>query len=146
MCIRDRISLAGSAEQIAAFFKHPNQPVVISNACISGTSALLFARRMILSGRYDHAIVSGADLITRFVLAGFESFLALSPEPCRPFDRRRKGINLGEAAATVVLTKKEAAPGDIAISGGAVSNDANHISGPSRTGEELAIAIRKALD
>ncbi|HRH66643.1 MAG TPA: beta-ketoacyl synthase N-terminal-like domain-containing protein [Bacteroidia bacterium] len=140
------IALTASAKKIAKWFGHPNAPVVVSNACISGLAALLVAKRLIQIGKADHAIVAGADLITRFVQSGFESFQALSPEVCKPFDKHRRGINLGEAAATIVLSVN---PGSyqpaVCISGGSVSNDANHISGPSRTGEELALAIRKAL-
>jgi len=72
----------------------------------------------------------------------------MSAERCKPFDNKRKGVNLGEAAATVVLTTTpeigKAIP--IEIFGGALSNDANHISGPSRTGEELAAAVNAALN
>ena len=65
--------------------------------------------------------------------------------PCRPFDAARDGINLGEGAGTVILTSNKAYSSGVKAAGGSVSNDANHISGPSRTGEELYIAIRKAL-
>lgn len=144
--IQDAISLPLTAQRIASKLGHPNQPLVISNACISGHTALIVARRLLLSGKYKHAVVAGADLITRFVLSGFESFQAISAGPCKPFDADRTGINLGEAASTIVLSRVEQAKvGDITLSGGAISNDANHISGPSRTGEELAWAIARAL-
>lgn len=138
------ISLAGSASKIAKHFGSPNQPLVISNACISGLTALLTGKRMISSGRFDQVVVTGADIITSFILSGFQSFQAISAEPCRPFDAARKGINLGEAAATVVLSS-DPTHARARLSGGAVTNDANHISGPSRTGEELALAIRQAI-
>lgn len=140
------IALTTSARKIADWFGHQGTPVIISNACISGLAALLVAKRLIQAGKADHAVVAGADIITRFVQSGFESFQALSPGICMPFDKDRKGINLGEAAATIVLSNK---PGNInpsvCIAGGSISNDANHLSGPSRTGEELALAIQKAL-
>ncbi|MEO7522825.1 MAG: beta-ketoacyl synthase, partial [Ferruginibacter sp.] len=78
-------------------------------------------------------------------LSGFQSFQAISQKPCKPFDAARDGINLGEAGATVVLSCNEKYSGEIKIAGGSTSNDANHISGPSRTGEELFIAIKKAM-
>ncbi|MBK7572670.1 MAG: hypothetical protein IPI10_13980 [Bacteroidetes bacterium] len=76
--LRNRISLSTSAQKISDYFGHRNKPVVVSNACISGLSGLLFAKRMIQSGQYDNAIVTGSDLITRFVFSGFDSFKALS--------------------------------------------------------------------
>jgi 3-oxoacyl-[acyl-carrier-protein] synthase-1 len=115
---------------------------VVSNACISGVAAMLLARRLITSGRYRHAIVVGADLVSRFIVSGFQSFLSLSDEPCRPFDAARKGLTLGEAASTMVFTAR---PGDVCLLRGASSNDANHISGPSRTGEGLYQAIIRTL-
>ena len=66
------------------------------------------------------------------------------PKPCKPFDAERDGISLGEAAATVILSADQM-PGALVLAGGSVSNDANHISGPSRTGEELWLAISRAL-
>jgi 3-oxoacyl-[acyl-carrier-protein] synthase-1 len=91
-------------------------------------------------------VVAGADLITQFVLSGFQSFHAVSDTPCKPFDAGRNGITLGEAAATIVLsTVKPPSKDSIQLSGGAVSNDANHISGPSRTGQELHHAIEAAV-
>lgn len=139
------IGLAGSASKIAAHFQSSNQPLVISNACISGLTALLTGMRMITSGKYDKAIVTGADIISSFILSGFQSFQAISAAPCRPFDAARKGINLGEAAATIVLSA-DPTNAKARLAGGAVTNDANHISGPSRTGEELALAIRQAMN
>jgi 3-oxoacyl-[acyl-carrier-protein] synthase-1 len=107
--------------------------------------AVLTGMRLIQSGQYDHAVVAGADVISKFVLSGFQSFQAVSLLPCRPFDAARDGINLGEGAGTIILTSNKNYSSGVNAAGGSVSNDANHISGPSRTGEELYIAIRKAL-
>jgi len=140
----ERISLNSSADLIAGRLGIVSEPLVVSHACISGLLAMITGMRLIQSGRYDNLVISGADLISSFIYSGFRSFQAISPTPCKPFDARRDGISLGEAAATVILssTKK---PGAILLSGGSVSNDANHISGPSRTGEELCLAISGAL-
>jgi 3-oxoacyl-[acyl-carrier-protein] synthase I len=143
--LKDRIALHTSAKIIASHFQHKNIPVVISNACISGLTALLTGKRLIESGQYKHAIVAGADLISGFVLSGFQSFQALSDKPCKPFDANRNGINLGEAAAAIILSCNKNSNTQVQLTGGAVSNDANHISGPSRSGQELCIAINKAL-
>ncbi len=141
------LRLYDTAAKVGAFFGAKNNPLVISNACISGLLAILIGQRLIRSGQYDHAVVTGADVFTPFVLSGFQSFQAVSDEPCRPFDAARKGVTLGEAAGTVILTKDTTLlAGTVTRLGeGASSNDANHISGPSRTGEELAGAIRKAV-
>jgi 3-oxoacyl-[acyl-carrier-protein] synthase-1 len=117
---------------------------VISHACISGLLAMITGMRLIQSGVYDQVIITGADLITSFIFSGFRSFQAISPKPCRPFDAARDGISLGEAAATVILSTNKN-PGDFILAGGSVSNDANHISGPSRTGEELWLAISRSM-
>jgi 3-oxoacyl-[acyl-carrier-protein] synthase-1 len=141
-----RIALHTSAKLVADHFHFANEPVVVSNACISGLLALLTAKRLIESGQYENAVVAGADVISKFVLTGFQSFQAVSDKPCKPFDKNRSGINLGEAAGTVILTSNEKYVKDrIKLTGGSISNDANHISGPSRTGEELYQAIRNAL-
>lgn len=138
------LSLAASAAVVAARLGVVSEPVVVSHACISGLQGMITAMRLLQAGLYDHALVCGADLITRFILSGFQSFQAVSPEPCRPFDADRQGVTLGEAAAAMVLSS--AHPSGIRLAGGAVSNDANHISGPSRTGEELYMAIKRALN
>jgi 3-oxoacyl-[acyl-carrier-protein] synthase-1 len=140
-----RIALSTSARLVAEHFRFVQPPLVISNACISGVLAMLTGMRLIRSGRYDTAVVAGADLITKFVLSGFASFQAISAGPCRPFDRARDGINLGEGAGTVILSGSERYRGRLRLRGGSVSNDANHISGPSRTGEELAQAITRSM-
>jgi 3-oxoacyl-[acyl-carrier-protein] synthase-1 len=145
--VTGRLSLAASAQAVARYFGSLATPVVVSNACISGVAALLVAQRLLASGQYDAAVVAGADTVSQFVLAGFQAFQALSAGRCKPFSADRDGINLGEAAATMVLTARPPAGGAprIRLAGGAISNDANHISGPSRTGAELAQAIGQAL-
>jgi len=142
--LKKRISLPFSADIIARYFGFVNQPVVVSNACISGIMAIIAGKRLIQSGQYDHAVIAGADVISKFVLSGFQAFQAVSPQPCRPFDAGRDGITLGEGAATVILSN-QTVPDAIKVKGGAVSNDANHLSAPSRTGEELAQAINATL-
>lgn len=126
---------------------------IISNACISGVSAIVAARRMLLVGDYDMVIVVGADTQNRFITSGFASFKSLSPELCRPYDESRCGLNLGEAAGAMALTSMpvrwscglDGESGYVTIDGGAVSDDANHISGPSRTGDGLFFSMRNAM-
>lgn len=127
-----RALLGTSAEIIRRHFGNPNHAVVVSNACISGLSAQIVAMRSIEVGLCDTAIVIGCDVQSEFIISGFQCLHALSPDECRPFDKDRCGLNLGEAAATIVYGKE--GNGWAAMSG-AMCNDANHISGPSRTGE-----------
>lgn len=145
IALQEQISLPASAKLVAEYFGFINQPVVVSNACISGIMAIITGMRLIQSGQYDHAVIVGADVISKFVLSGFQSFQAISPMPCKPFDINRDGISLGEGAATIILSSIPQNKEDIKVISGAISNDANHISAPSRTGEELSQAITKTL-
>ena len=95
---------AESANRIASVLGIVSKPLVVCNACISGVAALVTAQRMLENGSYDTAIVVGCDVISHFVVSGFQSLKALSPEPCRPFDIERLGLNLGEATATMILS------------------------------------------
>lgn len=122
--------------------------LTVSNACTSGVVAIITAKRLLDAGLYDHAVVVGADVLSKFVVSGFQCLQAMSPEICRPFDAHRKGINLGEAAGVLLLSTTLMPPNykhEIVVGGGAITNDANHISGPSKTGEELALAVSKSL-
>lgn len=140
------LGLTVSAKKLTEHFGFKNKPVIVSHACISGTLAMVTAKRLLDAGKYKTIVVAGADIITKFILSGFQSFHAVSDELCKPFDAARKGINLGEAAATIVLSTEAPQAGEaIVLSGGSVSNDANHISGPSRTGEELFMAMSSAM-
>lgn len=134
----ERVLLGGSAQIVCDHFKNPNKPVVVSNACISGACAQLTAARLLEGGKYEYAVVIGADVQSKFIVSGFQSFKALSPEPCKPFDKNRQGLNVGEAAGSIIFKRKqknEIGNAEWVLCDGAIRNDANHISGPSRTGE-----------
>lgn len=122
-------------------------PIVVSLACASGTAALTAACSAIEQDHCDHALVIGVDVLSRFVLEGFASLYALDAGPCRPFDAGRAGTTLGEACAVVVATRdRDRMPELIGRwVAGAIAHDANHISGPSRTGEGLLRAVNGAL-
>ena len=143
--LKKRIALPTSAKLVSEYFGFSNRPVIISNACISGVLAIINGMRLLRTGQYEIAVIAGADVITKFILSGFESFQALSPQICKPFDRSRDGLNLGEGAATIILSTNKKYNQNIKVKGGSVSNDANHISGPSRTGKELAFAVEKSM-
>jgi 3-oxoacyl-[acyl-carrier-protein] synthase-1 len=144
---RDHIYLWHTAQVVAGYFHNPNTPVVISNACISGAAAQIAAMRELEVERGDYAVVTGVDLLSKFVVSGFQSLKALSTEICRPFDVARSGLNLGEAAATLIYKRAHADDKeDIVLLQGAIRNDANHISGPSKTGEGSFLALKAILE
>lgn len=144
--IEENISLADSAQRIASQLGIDSQPIVVCNACISGLSALILGNRLIDSGLYDAAIVCGCDTPRQFILSGFQSLKALSPEPCRPFDMERMGLNLGEAAATLILSKNPIQGNSWRMGNGFIRNDAFHISTPSKTADGLYLSLQRTLE
>lgn len=144
--IEENISLADSAQRIASQLGIDSQPIVVCNACISGLSALILGNRLIDSGLYDAAIVCGCDTPRQFILSGFQSLKALSPEPCRPFDMERMGLNLGEAAATLILSKNPIQGNSWRMGDGFIRNDAFHISTPSKTADGLYLSLQRTLE
>jgi 3-oxoacyl-[acyl-carrier-protein] synthase-1 len=119
----------------------------ISLACVSGLVAISQGAKLIQRGEVDAVYVVGVDALSEFVVSGFTALKALDPQGCRPFDAGRCGLSAGEAGAVIVLTRRDFAPDsriNIRAFGG--SNDANHLTGPSRDGSGLAQAIRVALD
>lgn len=144
--IEENISLADSAQRIANLLGIDAKPIVVCNACISGLSALILGNRLIDSGLYDAAIVCGCDTPRQFILSGFQSLKALSPEPCRPFDMERMGLNLGEAAATLILSKNPIQGNSWRMGDGFIRNDAFHISTPSKTADGLYLSLQRTLE
>lgn len=144
--IEENISLADSAQRIASQLGIDSKPIVVCNACISGLSALILGNRLIDSGLYDSAIVCGCDTPRQFILSGFQSLKALSPESCRPFDMERMGLNLGEAAATLILSKNPIQGNSWRMGDGFIRNDAFHISTPSKTADGLYLSLQRTLE
>lgn len=146
---KKRVYLWEMARVIGDYFQSPHRPLVVSNACISGVMGIILAKRLLETAAYENIIVCGVDILTEFVVSGFQSFKAVSPTIARPYDEARDGITLGEGCGTIILTNQKKntpdTPAPILLKGGAVSNDANHISGPSRTGDGLLLAIEKTL-
>ncbi|MBO4826909.1 MAG: 3-oxoacyl-ACP synthase [Prevotella sp.] len=160
--------LAESASRICQALGISTQPIVVCNACISGASAIILGMRLLEAKAYDYAIVCGADVLNTFILSGFQSLKALSPNECRPFDMERLGLNLGEAAATIVLGSKPPntqhptpyttpplwggregfGVGSNAwhIEAGAVRNDAYHISSPSKKGDGAYLSLFSVIE
>ncbi|SDJ75542.1 beta-ketoacyl synthase N-terminal-like domain-containing protein [Chryseobacterium jejuense] len=147
------VYLSQLAQKIADFFGFKTKPIVVSNACVSGVMAIAVAKNMIQAGKYKDAFVIAGDEISEFVISGFNSFQAIGSEPCKPYDKNRNGINIGEAAAAVYITNGHSDEETISqnekcrfkVLGDSAINDANHISGPSRTGDGLYGSIRNAM-
>jgi len=132
------------AKNIADFFGFKTTPIVISNACVSGILAVSVAKKLIQSEMFDNIFIVAGDEVSKFVLSGFNSFQAMSDLPCKPYSINRAGVSLGEATAAV-LVSSDKQNAKIKIIGESAINDANHISGPSRTGEGLFRSIENAL-
>lgn len=141
------VYLSNLAQKLADFFGFKTKPIVVSNACVSGVMAISVAKNMIQAGKYKDAFVIAGDEISEFVISGFNSFQAIGSEPCKPYDKNRNGINLGEAAAAMYITStpSETEKLRFKVLGDSAINDANHISGPSRTGDGLFASIQNAM-
>ena len=150
----DKLYLGNIAQRIATRLGIQLSPIVVCNACISGLAAMILASRLLVSKKYDYAVVCGADCPGRFIISGFQSLNAMSAFSCQPFDIERQGLNLGEAAATVVLgreiTTKSVNNGCRRqvwqIGHGYIKNDAYHISSPSKTAEGLYEALLETMN
>jgi len=144
----ERLYLWHTAGLLGSYFGFRNEPLVISDACISGVQAIITGARMIRAGLYDNVVINGTDIISEFVVSGFSTFKSLSQGPCLPFDKKRDGLSLGEGSGTIILTADPlyAADPKVIAGEGFSTNDANHISGPSRTGEGLWLAICRILN
>ena len=141
--VPDEVYPGIAARRVARWLGFTTTPLVACNACISGVAAIALAHRLLEAGCYDHAVVVGADVQNRFTVSGFQSLKAVSQEHCRPFDLERLGLNLGEAAATLVLQREiPSQSGTVAIEGCAVRNDAFHVSSPSKNGEGAYRALQ----
>lgn len=120
--------------------------MTISTACSSSAKVFASAARWIKFGLVDAVLVGGVDTLCLSVLSGFNSLELLSNKPCRPFDQRRDGISLGEAAGYAILCKEELAPNaGIAMLGYGESSDAYHMSHPHPEGKGAVLAIDQAL-
>lgn len=123
----------------------------INAACASSTIAVARAAAMIASGVTESVLVYAADLVSEFVFSGFSALQALSDEPCRPFDQKRKGLTLGEAGVALLLMSEECASrrGELPqayVAGWGVANDAHHVTAPARDGCGLILATHHALE
>ncbi len=124
--------------------------MVVSAACASSSAAIAQAAAMICSGERDCVLVVACDSVSEFVFSGFSSLMALDNNMARPFDRNRAGLSLGEAAGFMLLmsqsrASREKRPVIGEVAGWGLTSDANHMTGPSRDGSGLALAMQKAF-
>ncbi|MAM28299.1 MAG: beta-ACP synthase [Flavobacteriaceae bacterium] len=137
-----------STEKIADQLQISEFTTTISTACSSAANAIMLGARLIKAGKLDRVVVGGTDALSKFTLNGFKSLLLLSDDHCRPFDANRDGLNLGEAAAYLVLESEKAAKGKQIlgyVSGYGNANDAHHQTASSENGEGAFLAMQKAL-
>lgn len=137
-------------EKVSALIGIKDRGMIISAACASSSAAVAIAASMIRRGLSDCVLVVACDSVTEFVFSGFSSLMALDKFYARPFDKERSGLSLGEAAGYILLmsesrAKKEKRKIIGEIAGWGLSDDANHMTGPSRTSDGLILAIQKAL-
>ncbi|ODN42751.1 beta-ketoacyl-ACP synthase [Piscirickettsia litoralis] len=117
----------------------------IGNACTSSLSVFNQAARLIRAGIVDAAVVGGVESLCLTTLQGFNSLELLSPEPCRPCDQHRNGLNIGEGAGFILLEKASIATGDIILASSGESSDAHHISTPSADAIGAVYSMQQAL-
>jgi 3-oxoacyl-(acyl-carrier-protein) synthase len=123
----------------------------VSAACASSAMAIALAANLLLDGMAPMMLAGGSDALCPFTLSGFSSLQALDPDPCRPFDQNRKGLNLGEGAAVLVLETLDRAMARNAnvlavLRGWAMTNDAFHSTAPHEQGSGLADCMRLAME
>ena len=141
---------AGILKKVSSLAGIKDRGMIISAACASASSAIARAALMISCGSADCVLVVACDSITEFVFAGFSSLMALDKTASRPFDKARSGLSLGEAAAYALIMSREKAEQEgleiiAEISGWGLSDDANHMTGPSRTSDGMILALDRAL-
>ena len=133
------------ARRLATRLHSPALLGAVSCACASGVLALALAARRISRGELDRVLVVGVDVLDGFILSGFGGLGALDPSACRPFDRDRRGVSLGDGAAAVLLTAHAEESIGARIVGRGGANDACHVTGPDRVGAGVRLAAERAL-
>ena len=139
-----------SSHKIAQHLGIKGLVTTVSTACSSAANAMMMGARLIRSGRLDRVIVGGTDALSKFTINGFHTLMILSDAPCQPFDEHRKGLNLGEAAAYLVLESEESIQRQdkhvlAYLTGYGNANDAFHQTASSENGEGAFLAMQKAL-
>ena len=136
--------------QIADYFGLKSIVTALSTACSSSANAIITGCNLLRMGYLKQVIVGGSDPLSKFTINGFNSLMILSDTDCQPFDNNRKGLNLGEAGAFLVLETEENALKNnhkilATLSGWGNANDAYHQTASSADGEGAFLAMQKAL-
>jgi 3-oxoacyl-[acyl-carrier-protein] synthase II len=144
------VLLSSVAQIVGAKFGLTSNGICVSASCASSTIAVAHGAALIESGRTEVVLVCCGDLITEYAFSGFSALKALSPFPCRPFDRDRKGLSLGEGAAALLLMDASRARRENrdqlgTVLGWGIANDATHITAPAKSGRGLVQAVDQAL-
>lgn len=150
LSVLDTHDCGDSTERIADYLGHVDYVTTISTACSSAANAIMLGCRMIKNGLLDRAVVGGVDALSKFTFNGFNTLMILDREWSKPFDENRKGLNLGEAAAFLVIEGEEAlkkrnGKALAEIVGYANTNDAYHQTASSPEGYGAKLAIEQAL-
>jgi 3-oxoacyl-(acyl-carrier-protein) synthase len=146
----DTNDMGDCTEYMADYLGVKEFVTTINTACASGANAIILGARMIRSGMLDRVIVGGSDALCQFTLNGFNSLMLIDPEPCKPFDENRKGINLGEGAGYMVIESEEIVNRDkkktiARLSGYGCANDAYHQTSSSPDGHGIQLAMKQSL-
>ena len=137
---------AASTEAIARHCGINGYTTTISTACSSAANAIIAGAKLLKHNIVDYVVVGGSDALSAFTLNGFKSLMILDEELCKPFDKERKGLNLGEGAGYLVMQREDDAASYYCRLGGyANSNDAHHQTASSSNGEGAYLAMSKAL-
>jgi len=135
-------------EMIATRLGFRDMVSTISTACSSSANSIMFGARLIKHGLLDRVLAGGTDALSKFTLNGFNTLMILDKQPCRPFDKSRVGLNLGEGAAFLVLESEEALDGRIPLcelTGYANANDAYHQTASSPDGYGPYLSMSQAI-
>jgi 3-oxoacyl-[acyl-carrier-protein] synthase II len=143
--------VAHVADTVGAHLGIRGPRCAVSVACASGAMAIALAANMLLDGAAPMILAGGSDALCPFTLSGFNSLQALDPSPCKPFDQNRKGLNLGEGSAVLVLETLAGATARNAnvlavLRGWAMTNDAFHPTAPQKQGNGLATCMRLSME
>lgn len=148
--VLDTHDCGDSTERIADYIGNVDYVTTISTACSSAANAIMLGCRMIKHGQLDRVVVGGVDALSKFTFNGFNTLMILDREWCKPFDENRKGLNLGEGAAFVVIEGENAlnlrkGKALAELIGYANANDAYHQTASSPEGYGATLAIKQAL-